>query len=660
MKARIALLLLLLSAAAVANEQPAAPRGSGLSLEVEKRIAKEGFTSSRIPLTDTSHDLFPFNITVDFPSQELSEAADARTNLIINIRQEDAWQKQEACADFLSKLEKHAYSYDITVLFTASDIPPQGLPKHKSGSGEYASMVSDTDHTVVIAVQLGKEYALGTGSYRRATPRWLLETLIRGLYAEKKSFSFQNAVTSFYRLGFIRAGERMEAFMAALIPAAELTIPENDDFSVLLAVCDHYQPLEETAFWDSHYLVLPFSYPILTPVIGERVFVILAIVLGTLAVLTLCVFSFSGSGAERQRRHFKRSWFMLPLTVLVLFLALSFGQTVAKNITSLQHATAMLQLGTKIFIALLVISLIFAGFELLKAPVESFVYGESGAYVAAGNIFFLSAIDLQFFLPLLIEYIIIYSVRKTMDLLPLILAVIAMFIPLIPYIYAVMTANNTEAIAALIFCGPGLNLLIALLFFPFQLMWLRILLWLKLFRHAERTITKRFIVHNALSLGILLLITTIVVTTLSLASRKVSESPERPATIVHRDNGSLNIQTSRTTFSDLTTEHVTITSAEGAVRYEMTLEAAGGAVPLYDASYNFTLNENATEARFDIPDYPPESMTVDYAFSSAAQSTLTITALYLTETAGVYRQETRTVSVDGGSRASGKKGGKAQ
>ena len=269
------------------------PAGSKLSLALEKAIIKAGFTPSRIPLANTAKDLFPFNIAVDFPATLPAEAEDARTQLIIDLLQEDAYSQQEAFTAFLGRLQKKQYDFDITVLCAAGDIAPAGLENRRMGSREYAASIADNEHTAAITVQTGAKNELSTGSYRRTTPRWLSQAIVQAFYAEKQRYAFPRAVTSFYRLGYIRASERMEAFMSTQIPAAEVTLAEGSGFSVLVAVCDNYPSLAQTAFWDSHYLLLPFFYPLRTIILSERFFVLAALILGTLAVLLLCVFSFS-------------------------------------------------------------------------------------------------------------------------------------------------------------------------------------------------------------------------------------------------------------------------------------------------------------------------------------------------------------------------------
>ena len=134
---------------------------------------------------------------------------------------------------------------------------------------------------------------------------------------------------------------------------------------------------------------------------------------------------------------------------------------------------------------------------------------------------------------------------------------------------------------------------------------------------------------------------------LTLISNKLTPETEKKATIILRDRDTVHVSLASTTFSDLTTEHVTITSDVEAVRYSLELEATAGAVPLYDANYAFSLDENAAHAQFDIPDFPPKAITVDYAFSSETSGTLTVTALYRTDTPSVYRQEVRTLAIIG-------------
>ena len=643
MKSRCLLLLLL----CVCLRAPAAslPAGSSLSLAVEKTILKAGFTPSRIPLATTGQDVFPYNITVDFPCE--SQKQENNTKLLFAFMQEDVWQASDAFSEFLRAISQAADRPAVTVLCAAGDKSPAGLASLHTGTAEYANAVKEFETPAVVVVTLTDSCTVFMGSFRRTTPRWLTEIVFQALYEKKAVFSFPTAVTSFYRLGFIQADARMEAFMREAIPAVHLTLPENTDFSVLTALCAHYPTAEKTAEWDSHYLVIPFFYPLKACIIGERAFVISAFVLSTFSILLLCAFTFSGADARKQRKRAAKSWFMLPLTVGILFCAILLSQAVAVHIPIIKSASALVKLSFKVVLAALIVSIFFAVQELLKAPVGLFVYGDLPLYVAACNIFLFAAIDLQFFLPFVIEYAIIYRVRKTDDVLRLILALLAMLIPVSPYVYTIMANSRSDAITQLIFCSWRVNLLLALLFFPFQVIWLRILLWFKLYHHAGKVIIQRALAHNAISIAVIIGCFIGIAVSLTLISNKLTPETEKKATIILRDRDTVHVSLASTTFSDLTTEHVTITSDVEAVRYSLELEATAGAVPLYDANYAFSLDENAAHAQFDIPDFPPKAITVDYAFSSETSGTLTVTALYRTDTPSVYRQEVRTLAIIG-------------
>lgn len=649
MRFRGFLLLLLCTTAMCAWSQ--APEGSKLSSAIEQLLTENEIQHERHILALTSQDLFPYNIEIAFPAQKEAEqpeafAAEGRTSLIIDIAQEDVYLHKDAFIDFLQYINAQEYAFDVLVLLTTQTTAPKGLSQTMTGSAVYARELDATNSTAAVTMRFANRRAIYTGSEKRTSPRWLTAAACTAFFQAETPYRYPHFVASFYRLGLVRDRQPLDAFMQQGIPAISLTLQEAQDVTVLKRLCDAYNPAD-TGLWDSHYLLIPLTYPFKAVFVGERTFVLGAIILGTLVVLVLCMFSFVGAGSEQHKRQLRRVWFMIPLTVVISFLSILFGQFVCMHIPLILTAPPLLQISLKVIVSGIAISVIFIMQEALKVPVGQFVYGYIILLIAIGNIFLFAAIDLQFFLPLLAEYLIIYATRRSIELTPLIVTVLLMVLPFTPYIYTLMRAGATESIEQLIFCSPKQNILLALLFFPFQVMWLRMLLLFKLYRNANKAVIKRLFAHNALPLSLLVAVLGTLTITLNVVARKIEQEPEEKAVLADKapeEKDALTVATSRTSFTDLTTEHILITSQEQAVRYEVKLTSSEG-IPLYDSSYDFVINESTRTARFTLPDFPPQRMTIDYAYPAKSDALITVTALYRTDEPLVYRREVKTVNV---------------
>ena len=647
MKIRRMLALLFCAARLSLAAQDAAPRGSELSMAVERLLVQNGFSTTRQPLATTSQDVFPFNVTVELPVVTPTASEDGRTTLVLDITQEDAYREQEALIGLLRNLSERAYNFNIIVLCAAQDSAPPALAPAERGSALYARTTSDADHIAAVCVMFGDRRAIYTANRGRISPRWLTALLTRAFYQEHLSFHFPHFFASFYRLGFIDAHVRTAAYLDNAIPAVGIQLRGAEDVPVLTAVCDGYS-VAETLVWDSHYQLLPLTQPLKPLLISGSTFVLGVLTLSAIVLLMLCAFSFTSRNGEREKHELMHAWFLIPLTLALSFMSLLLGQRLCLRASWLTNAAPSVQLGAKILFSALTVSLVFLVQELLRVPVGRLVYGYIILFVSLCNIFVFSAIDIQFFLPLVAEYLIIYAVHRSVEPAPIITAMLLMLWPFAPYVLQIMRAEPTPELEALVFCEPRTNFLLTLLCVPFQIMWLRVLLWFKLYRRAGKEVICRLLVHSIVPAGIPLVVTVIAAVLLGTAASHAERQTPQTAVILTRDRNTLAVSVNQTTFSDLTTAHVTITAAESAVRYEVTLESNGG-IPLYDSSYGFT--ETAGRVRFEIPDYPPRQMTIDYAFAPGTDGIVTVTALFATSEKRTYRRETRTVTVSGGKAA---------
>ncbi|MDE6773715.1 MAG: hypothetical protein K2J14_03725, partial [Treponemataceae bacterium] len=114
------------------------------------------------------------------------------------------------------------------------------------------------------------------------------------------------------------------------------------------------------------------------------------------------------------------------------------------------------------------------------------------------------------------------------------------------------------------------------------------------------------------------------------------------------DRGTFVISVTQDDFYGMTTRNVTVTSKERAAHYDITL-ASESAIPLFDANYDYTVNEDTKTATFIVPDFPPQIMTILYETPPDDMDTIAVTAWYATDEEWVYRQESHRYRIGGGS-----------
>ncbi len=635
----IPILCLFLATAGAAD-----PAGSTLSFMLEDELTRGGFFCARDQLAATAQDEFPFNLTVYLGAANPAPAAQdsQRDTIILSFLQEEAFAHRDALTAFLRQLRETALPCNVIVLFAAQDDSP--FNPALSGTGVFAQDFEENDRAAAVAVRFADSTAILTGNAGMITPRWLAQQLTEAFDRAGIPYHYPHLFSSLYRAGFLRGDRRMAACIMNGIPAAAVTLASEQALDALAAFAGQFSP-QDTELWDNHYLFLRLPHPLANGWIGERFFFLCCLILGTLFLLILCSFSFVGKNGRDYGQDFKRTWYLIPLTIAVTYFSFWLGQLCCTFL--LARASPVMQFGTKLLIALFFISVLFAVWQSRRGSTEQVTHGYLIYLSGIMNIFVFTAVDLSFFALFLIEYALIYVARKAKRIVPLALSVFLMLLPFLPYVYQLLKHGYYIDLRPLVFSPPLYNLLLAMLVFPFLIMWLRMLVSLDVYAGNGRFSLKTMAFHGSLSTLVIMAVTLLFIAALSVFSRQMMRRSVRQIRAVAEDRGTFAISITQDDFHGMTTRNVTITAKERAAHYDITLSSES-AIPLFDANYDYTVNEETKTATFIVPDFPPQTMTILYETPPEDVDTITVTAWYATDEESVYRQERHSQRVGGG------------
>ncbi|WP_296324720.1 hypothetical protein [uncultured Treponema sp.] len=621
--------------------------GNELSDTTSTALAKKGFTPIKQELSQTGQDDFADNLILSFPA-----TSDGKKEVAFCFTQEDFALHEDAIIDFLSFLKDEKHDWTATVLFSALDRLEFKANKSIKGTQVFAESVDDTDAFAAIAVTLdsSRETAIHTGSKRHTTPLWLTKQISDAFYDSQVTFSFEDLLSAIYRLGIVSGKERLSFFFMNDIPAIEVNFSSDSELSVLKTFARNYSS-EGSDEWDMHYIYIKSASFFRPFFINEKTILISCLSVGILTILILCVFSFVGVHGERHKYEFIRSSYMIPFTLGISFLSLFLGQAFVSQLSIILPLNPILQYGIKIVFSMIFISALFTVQGILKFSVTAFMYGYLLSVVAIFNIFLFSTRDLTLFVIFISEYIIIYLSRTAKRLFSLSLFFILMLLPFLPYSYIIIKSAEDLELTRTVFTDAIGNLLLSFAIFPFQITWLRMLVLLNVRAGIKGYTMKKMILNGVFStIAILLFIFAVIFSISHFIYRpSLRAANKSEIQLVNEDKASLSAKLTSDEFSGMNTNHIKITSKEEALHYEVFLQGIETIHPVYDSIYDYEISSDKDGNEiytFIIPDYPPKSITIDYAADSKARAKINITAYYKKDEPHTFRIEKRELKVE--------------
>ena len=248
--------------------------------------------------------------------------------------------------------------------------------------------------------------------------------------------------------------------------------------------------------------------------------------------------------------------------------------------------------------------------------------------IAAANIFIFSTVDLSLLFLFFFEYILTLLAERTKSLALQIVTFFLLFIPFVPYIIDLLRFASFEGLYTLIKCGFSMNILLALIFFPFQMQLFRIFLSLDIFS-KDRHDSPSVVVLRSLATIIIILGTMTglyaMFTKLIMRGNTLNDTKKEFISISKDDSlHDISIFFDETSFMELTARHLIISSKKKVLRYTVSIDSPL-TVPLYDSNFLYTL-ENEHTAYFNLPDNPLAPVEIIYSADPQFASSITVQA----------------------------------
>lgn len=622
--------------------------GNALSKYIEKSLAAKKFQASTQRLAPTGQNDFAENIYIEFFSESKADVPQNQESLrntaVLDFTQEDFYQNEDEFLSFLSDVKNFHLKYDLTILFSALTTPAipeksNSFESRLSGTEIFAENMPAPDESFAVSVSFDekKPDTILTGALHSTSPLWLCRKLSETFYAAGKNYSFPNLISSLYRLGFINGDERMNDFVKNEIPAISVSFENaKDGLNLIKSFLLSYDSAGSDE-WEQHYVFMPLHYPLKPVVLNEFSCIGICVILAVLTLLSLCVISFTGKQGEQNKYDLLKNLYMIPLSLAVSFLGLSLAQFFLKNFASNNFLNPVTIFGTKIIAAMFFVSAFYALHNILKLPTDIFIYSYIIQFIALFNIFYFSMRDILLFVPFGAEYILIFIFRKRKSLASLIIFLAMMVLPFVPYAVDILQKTSEEDFPSLLFTNFAGNFSVSLALFPFQIIWLKILVRLEIFNKSKKYSAFKLVRNGIVSTASILAFCFFVMQAIYLAFYKdVRENSEKSKIFIKdSDSKFCSISLSHDEFSGLSTNHIKISSEKDALRYSVKIKSLDYKIPIYDSIYAYDFSSERTEngktaeeVTFTIPDFPPEKIKIDYAASPDSYAEIEVSAFY--------------------------------
>lgn len=617
--------------------------GKSLTDYIEDSFSKNKIQFVTQKLAPTGQDEFAENIYIEFAAKDKIENSEGQKNTaIFEFTQEDFYKNEENFLSFLNEIKSLNFKYNLIFLFSALDessVPPFS---RVFGSEVFAENFPSSDEafSVIINFDESKKNTIYTGSFRSASPLWLCKKMAKSFSSLKESYSYPNLISSLYRLGFIHGDKRMESFVRNEIPAISVSFSSvQGGLKIIKNFAENYSP-DGTEEWDMHYIFVPLQNLAKPIVLNEEVCLAACMILALITLFSLCILTFTGKQGEQNKINLLKNLYMIPLTLAVSVAGLLISQIILKKFTGNFITNPVTVFGCKIIFSMILVSIFYAFHNILKLPTDIFIYSYIIQFTALFNIFFFALQDLLLFPLFGLEYILILVFRKRKSLANLIIFFIMMTLPFMPYALEILHKTNQLDFSRLIYTNFWGNFSVSLALFPFQILWLKILIKLDIYNKQKKYPAWKLLRNGFISTASIFAFCFAAMQTIYILVFKPVKIAEEKSKILIEDDFSefCSMKISKNEFSGMNTNHIKISSKKNALRYIVTVTSLDYKVPVYDSiyAYDFT-SEKADDGNtiekvsFIIPDYPPKEMTIDYAASPDSFAEIKVDSFYADE-----------------------------
>ncbi len=615
-----ALLVFLFIAQALVSQQ-------NRSKDLERKLISDGYVVTKQLLTGSLSADFPYNLVISLPST----LENPIHRLFILISQDDAESYYAQVKDLISTFINSPSPYPVDILLSANDTTSHpALSNSLSGITSYIQNLDSVLNTTAIELQFSKEkqshdILLQTGTKGHVNHSKITISILESLESYSLTHTIIGRYNSLYRMGFVTVSPVLSYILLHEIPAFTMIIsPESfSTVSKALSAFTKTPPPANLENWDNNYTLLQFADKRF--VISENLLMNVIIIVSGVSLFFLCSFSFLvGKTTHLRKEELSRTWYLLPIIIGITGIFLFFSQKLTMLIFPSWQQNSLTALILKLAIGLVFLSFVSLGQYLFSFPLTSFIYGYLLLIVSFINVFIFTTADISLFIPFSIEYILVYATRTVKRKRGIVTAAILMIIPFAPYILFLDQETRNNLLLRAVQTDFLGNILFACAAVPFEIMWIRIMVRMKLFGKQKGVSLKQILVE----LGGTALIVIMIALTVGIVRSKSSIEYKNKAqnTIIQSSSNSyVTATTERSTLFNKANTIVTFSTTLPVLRYNILIKSQS-LLPIYDANYPYDSLKQEGTAVFTLDDFPPNPLVLRFSSPSDYDTELLVTA----------------------------------
>ena len=597
---------------------------------------------------------FPYNIVINFSknnnlTNEQSEGMKKSNTLIISAVQEDIPLFLDELLAYIEHLKNEPPPIDVQIVLTAGDtsairqIDSTQANKLEGTNMFLSSLDSTKQYTALLlnirtfTTERNRKILVTPGIPYKAAPSWLLDAVIKSCKTKNIPLKIDGLFLSFYRAGLLQQNPKLSAYFNENIPALFIEGSSTEIFNALPVITDKIADTAVT-IWDYHYNMIT---------IGEKTFfipeiVLLIILLGTagISLFYLSIFSFfTKYNTSFQLSELKKSWFLLPLMIIITWLFFYASQLLSQKLYSNWIFHLFSACFLKASLALLMFSILALAHRFISFPTNDYAYAYLLIIISFANIFIFASFDLSLLLVFSVELVLALIFSKVKHTFLMIIIAFLMLVPFSAFAYAIFTMPRQNILYRFFNASFAENALIACLIIPIEFTWVRIAVKLKIFGKNHKK--NRFPYIISISIFLTTIISAVIIAQ-GFYQTKFNFLPISYAEQSTLD--ALSFETKRTKVMNRNRIDLQINSSEMILKLNIKVIANKG-IAVYDANFPFeTMNANQ-QASFVLGDYPPNPFIVQFTCEDKIPIEIEISAYLKTKERKIV-QETKILRIN--------------
>lgn len=600
------------------------------SQNLEGKLVSDGFTVTKQLLSGSLSEEFPYNIVISLPST----LEYPLYRFFIVVSQENAQMYYSEVTQLIRLMQERPASYPVEIVLCANNESPHtSLSNSLSGIKTYIQHLESVSYTTSVELLFTQQNSdrktvVEIGTKGRVSPSSFVDALLRSLEASQTEFTIKGRFNSLYRMGFVSVSPVVSYMINQEIPSAALCIDPSSIKNIAQALSfftGNTKP-PDVDNWDNNYTLLQvFGKRLIVP---EYILMMVIIGVSGVSLFFLCSFSFLvGKATMLRKEELSRTWYLLPIIIGITALFLHLAQQLTLVIFPSWQYNDITALIIKLAFGLVFLSFVSLAQYLFSFPLTSFIYGYLLLIVVFINIFIFTTADISLFIPFSAEYLIVYATRSSKKKRGILISAVLMTLPFLPYAVLLDTDTRNNLLRAFFNTNLLGNILFACFAVPFEIMWIRIMVRMKLFGKQKGVSLKQILIE----LGGTALIVILISLSVSIVRAKTTNefrNSEQKNIIQTSSYSYTAAEVERSVLFNKAAAKVTVSSSLPVVRYNLHIQSESP-LPIYDANYPYDSLSIEGSAVFTLDDYPPNPLQLRFSSPADFDSELVITAYIL-------------------------------